>query len=392
MRARRKLSIAIILVIIYMSAAFFWWTLSLMKYSKTERDLRLQLYRSDSLHLAGELSHGLFSGKFNGPDSIGFYYRGQYMQADTSRLKDFLLKKYPPYQVIFYPGKPFDSIFSVNIKKAVIAKETDKYHRKRDSWIYEGIVMSVIMLIIALALYLFLDRVLRLNAQQNNFLLAVTHELKTPVAGTKLAVQTAQRQNIAQNPALTKLLSMADNNLTRLSRIIDNVLMATKVQSASKMSFIIQDLVLEELVEDTINDIKSALAESVKITTQYTPELVIRGDRELLQMALSNLISNAVKYSREGDEAIYIQSFIHKGRVAMSISDNGEGIPTAERKNIFKMFYRMGDERTRSSTGTGLGLFLVEKILRQHSAIISIADNQPTGTTFIIVFKERANA
>ena len=198
--------------------------------------------------------------------------------------------------------------------------------------------MSVIMLIIALALYLFLDRVLRLNAQQNNFLLAVTHELKTPVAGTKLAVQTAQRQHLGQNPALTKLLSMADNNLTRLSRIIDNVLMATKVQSGSKMSFIIQDLVLEELVEDTINDIKSALAESVKITTQYTPELVIRGDRELLQMALSNLISNAVKYSREGDEAIYIQSFIHKGRVAMSISDNGEGIPTAERKNIFKMF------------------------------------------------------
>jgi len=374
-----------------MTAAFVWWAMSLVNYSKTEKDLRLQLFKSDSLHLAGEISHNMLSGKFVGKDSMSFVYGNQTMLVDTQKLKDFLLKKYPPYDVCFYPGKSFDKIFSANIKKSVIATENNKYLRKRDSWIYEGVVMTIIMLILALALYLFLDRVLKLNAQQNNFLLAITHELKTPVAGTKLAVQTAQRKITSEQQELGKLLRMADNNVSRLSRIIDNVLIATKVQSSHRMNFIIQDLVLEELIEDTLAEIRDSLPETAVITKHFVPELLIRGDRELLQMALSNLIGNSVKYSSQGNEKINIQTFIHKGRVAMSVSDNGIGIPKKERKNIFKMFYRIGDERTRSSSGTGLGLFLVAKLLRQHSAIISISDNQPSGTTFNLLFKEKAN-
>ncbi|MFM7764795.1 MAG: sensor histidine kinase [Sphingomonadales bacterium] len=374
-----------------MSAAFVWWAMSLVNYSKTEKDLRLQLYKSDSLHLAGEISHNMFTGKFTGKDSMKFEYHGKTMFVDTQLLKYFLLKKYPPYDICFYPGKSFDKIFTVTIKKSVIASENKKYLRKRDSWIYEGVVMTIIMLILALALYLYLDRILKLNSQQNNFLLAITHELKTPVAGTKLAIQTAQRKITTEQKDLDKLLRMADNNVSRLSRIIDNVLMATKVQSSHRMKFIIQDLVLEELIEDTLAEIKDSLPETAVISAQYVPELLIRGDRELLQMALSNLIGNAVKYSKQGEEKIHIQTFILKGRVAMSVSDNGIGIPLSERKNIFKMFYRMGDERTRSSSGTGLGLFLVEKLLRQHSAIISISDNQPNGTAFNLLFKERAN-
>lgn len=391
MTARHKLRISIILVISYMTAAFIWWAMSLVNYSKTERDLRLQLYKSDSLHLAGEISHNMFGGKFTGPDSMSFFYRGQTLFVDTQKLKTYLLAKYPPYDITFYPGNAFDKIFSVKIKDSVIKSESRKYERKKDSWIYEGIVMTLIMLVLALALYLFLDRILRLNAQQNNFLLAITHELKTPVAGTKLAVQTAQRKITPEQSELDRLLRMADNNVSRLSRIIDNVLMATRVQSTSQMKFIIQDLVLEELIEDTLAELKDSLPDTATITTQFVPELLIRGDRELLQMALSNLIGNAVKYSEQGNEKVHIQTFIHKGHVAMSVSDNGSGIPENERKNIFKMFYRMGDERTRSSSGTGLGLFLVEKLLRQHSAIIYVTDNLPNGTTFNLLFKERAS-
>ncbi len=391
MTARNKLRLSIILVMCYMTAAFIWWGMSLVNYSKSEKNLRIQLFKSDSLHLAGEISHNLINGKFTDTNSLSFVYRGQTLFADTQKLKNYLLKKFPPYEVGFYPGKPFEQIFSVNIKKSIIDSENKKYQRKRDSWLYEGVVMTIIMLILAMALYLFLDRVLKLNAQQNNFLLAITHELKTPVAGTKLAVQTAQRKLVPDQQDLGKLLRMADNNVSRLSRIIDNVLMATKVQSTGGLKFIIQDLVLEELIEDTLSDLKDSLPETAVITTQFVPELLIRGDRELLQMALSNLIGNAVKYSNQGHEKVHIQTFVHKGRVAMSVSDNGSGIPEKERKNIFKMFYRMGDERTRSSTGTGLGLFLVEKLLRQHSAIISISDNQPNGTTFNLLFKERAS-
>ena len=387
---RTKLSIAIVFVVLYMIAAFVWWTISLTNYSARERDLKVQLFRSDSLHLAGELLHNMFSGKFKGPDSMTFVYRGQSMYVDTNALLKALLPKYPYYDVSFHPGKPFEQIASVRIKPSLIAKEADKYRRKVDSWIYEGIVMTIIMLVLALALYFFLDRVLKINQQQNNFLLAVTHELKTPVASTKLAIQTAQRKMKNSDEQLTKLLSMADNNMSRLTKIIDNVLMATRVQSIT-VKTVIQDLVLEELINDIVQDIKPSLPQSSQIECHFMPDLIIRGDRELLQMAISNLISNAVKYSPEGNERVIVKTFIQKGRVAMSITDFGAGIPEKERKNIFKMFYRIGDERTRSSSGTGLGLFLVQGILRQHSAIITVNHNIPVGSSFCIVFKEKAS-
>jgi signal transduction histidine kinase len=319
-----------------------------------------------------------------------FVYRGQSMYVDTNALLKALLPKYPYYDVSFHPGKPFEQIASVRIKPSLIAKEADKYRRKVDSWIYEGIVMTIIMLVLALALYFFLDRVLKINQQQNNFLLAVTHELKTPVASTKLAIQTAQRKMKNSDEQLTKLLSMADNNMSRLTKIIDNVLMATRVQSIT-VKTVIQDLVLEELINDIVQDIRPSLPQSSQIECHFMPDLIIRGDRELLQMAISNLISNAVKYSPEGNERVIVKTFIQKGRVAMSITDFGAGIPEKERKNIFKMFYRIGDERTRSSSGTGLGLFLVQGILRQHSAIITVNHNIPVGSSFCIVFKEKAS-
>ena len=143
--ARHKLRLSIILVISYMIAAFFWWAVSLVNYSKTEKDLRLQLYQSDSLHLAGEISHNMFSGKFSGKDSMAFEYRGKTLYVDTQKLKSYLLAKYPPYDIVFYPGRPFETIFSVNIKDSVIKNEHKKYERKRESWIYEGVVMTLIM-------------------------------------------------------------------------------------------------------------------------------------------------------------------------------------------------------------------------------------------------------
>lgn len=388
--ARAKLTLAIVFVIFYMMAAFYWWTVSLTNYSRREKELRIQLYRSDSLHLAGELSHNMFTGRFKGPDSLTFTYRGRSMYVDTTALLGHVLPKYPYYDVRFNPGQPFEKIFSIRIKPSVIEGEMDKFRRKRDSWISEGVVMTIIMLVISIALFLFLDRVLRMNQQQNNFLLAVTHELKTPVASTKLAIQTAQRRPEASEPSMNKLLDMADNNLSRLSRIIDHVLMATRVQSV-QVKTVMQDLVVEELVNDTLTEINSSLPATAEIRCRFVPDLVIRGDRDMLQMAISNLLSNAIKYSPPGKEIVEVTTYVHKGKVAMSISDFGPGIPIKERKNIFRMFYRIGDEKTRQSSGTGLGLFLVSRILRQHSAIITVNDNIPCGTTFNIIFKDTAS-
>jgi two-component system phosphate regulon sensor histidine kinase PhoR len=389
--ARAKLSTAVIVISAYMLAAFFWWTISLINYSRVERDLRLELYRSDSLHFAGEISHNMFTGRFTGPDSMQFNYRGKTMFVDTSKLLQQLSSRYPQYSVKFFPGKPFDQIFKVDVKKSVIDSETAKYRRKRDSWIWEGIFMTIFMLIISITMYVFIDRVIRANQQQNNFLLAITHELKTPVASSKLAIQTLQKQLAnSGNESTARFLNIADNNMSRLSKMIDSVLTATRIQSINA-KIIKQDLVLEELINDTIAELESSLPPTVKFKLSFVPDLIVQGDRELLEITFSNLISNAAKYSEPGKEEIMISSYIHNGRVAVSIADLGIGIAEKDRKKIFRMFYRVGDEKTRSSTGTGLGLFLVAKILRQHSAIISVESNQPKGSRFNIVFKSKAS-
>jgi signal transduction histidine kinase len=387
LNTRAKLTLTILFVVVYMVSAFIWWTYALIDYGVRERNMRMELYSSDSLHLAGEISHSFISGHFKGPNSIDFVYHGKKMSADTSLIKNSALPRYPYYDVHFYENQDLAKTFSVNIKPSVIKKENIKLKRKTDEWLLEGITMGIIMLIIAIAMFIYLDRILRMNQQQNNFLLTVTHELKTPVASAKLAIQTAERQ-IPSDSGPFKLLKMADNNLERLGKIMDHVLMATRLESINSI-YAEQPLILEELVLETLEDIKSSLPEEAVIETHFEPNLTIFGDREMMKMALSNLISNAIKYSNKGNLYVHIQTFVQKDRIALTVTDKGVGIPSSERHRIFKKFYRIGDENTRNSAGTGLGLYLVKKILRQHKAIISMEDNIPDGTVFKIVFRNK---
>ncbi len=386
--ARAKLNLTIIFVTVYMFAAFAWWTYSLVKYGYRERAMQLEILSTDSIHVAGETSHNMIHGRFPGKDSFVSYYQNKSLYTDTAALKEAVLSKFPQYNIRFYQKKPLNKSFLVHVKHSIVKNENEKFRRKRASWISEGITMGVIMLVIAIAMFIFLNRILRVNQLQNNFLLAVTHELKTPVAGAKLAVQTAGKQTGEGQDNLRKLLEMADKNLSRLSKLMDHVLMITRLDSINTQR-VDQPIILQELVVETLNELQHAMPATAQITTKFEPDLTITGDKDQLQMMVSNLVNNAVKYSKTGEEKVEIETFIEKGRVAMRISDHGIGIPESEKRNIFKKFYRIGDENTRSSAGSGLGLYLVAKILRQHKAIISVTNNIPAGSVFKIVFRNK---
>ncbi|MBL7812508.1 MAG: HAMP domain-containing histidine kinase [Bacteroidetes bacterium] len=385
---RAKLTLAILFVVLYMLSVFAWWTYALIDYGHREKNLSMVLYRSDSLHLSGEISHSLISGRFQGPDSMNFIYHGKIMQADTSKILAGTLPRYPNYEVLFFPNQPLEKAFRVEIKKSVVLALNKRLQRRTDGWLWEGTSIVLVLMVIAIFMYLYLDRILTVNQQQNNFLLTVTHELKTPVASAKLAVQTAEKQLPQGSESPKRLLQMADKNLERLGNIMDRVLMATRLET-NRNIYSAQPIVLEELVHHTLEELKHSLPDTAVVDTQLEKDLAITGDWQMLTMALSNLISNAVKYSKTGEEKITIRTYTEKGRVAMSVSDLGIGIPSDERQRIFKKFYRIGDEKTRSSSGTGLGLYLVKKILRQHKAIIWSENNVPHGTVFRIVFRNR---
>lgn len=386
--SKTKLNLTILFVTLYMFAAFAWWTYSLVQYGNSEKKLRMAILQTDSIHAAGETSHNMIHGRFKGEPTLAFYYQGDTMHADTQKLKEYVLTKFHNYDINFRQNQPLQQSFRVFIRPAVIKSEAVKIQRKKAGWISEGITMGIIMLVISVAMFLFLNRILEVNQQQNNFLLAVTHELKTPVASAKLAVETAARDLPPDKTNQIKLLALADKNLMRLGKMMDHVLMITRLESINR-HHIEQIIELEDLIHTTVEDLKSSFPESVKINFTFEPDLAITGDRDQLTMAVSNLISNAIKYSLPGQEKIHISTFISNGRVAISIADEGQGIPASEKRKIFRKFYRIGDENTRASAGSGLGLYLVAKILRQHKAIISVEDNIPKGSVFKIVFRNK---
>jgi signal transduction histidine kinase len=106
----------------------------------------------------------------------------------------------------------------------------------------------------------------------------------------------------------------------------------------------------------------------------------------MLKIVFINLFTNSIKYSDENCVNVSVSSFIRDGVFGVTVSDQGIGIPMDERGRIFEKFYRVGDERTRSRQGSGLGLYLVKQILQLHKASIDVSSNTPNGSKFNIVF------
>ncbi|MES2881529.1 MAG: ATP-binding protein, partial [Bacteroidota bacterium] len=121
------------------------------------------------------------------------------------------------------------------------------------------------------------------------------------------------------------------------------------------------------------------------IVSEITPEIEMKGDALLLKLLISNLLENANKYSGKEKEIVLRLTSESTGAV-LEITDEGVGIADAEKKNVFKKFYRIGSEQTRKTQGTGLGLYLSKKIAEDHNGTILLKDNQPNGSKFIVQF------
>ena len=372
---------------LYIIISNIWWTYALIDYGKEQRKMSTEMCQSDSLHAAGDIAHILIRNSHREPaDGLAsFTYNGQTMFVDTAAVIQQMNEKYTDFDYSFNPNSTLRNAFNIRIKPSVTYGHKRVFERKRGEWLGEGITSGIFMLIIIGVMYYYLDKILSLNQQQNNFLLATTHELRTPVAASKLAIETARK---TAREDLKPTLNMALNNMDRLSTLMDRVLLATRLETETGSTLHKEPVELKQLIEGTINVLTPSLPKSVQFKTTFTSNLTVTADIELMQMALSNLITNAVKYGHPGSEKITIETSIQNNRVALSVADNGIGIPENQKKKIFEKFYRIGDEATRTSQGSGLGLYLVKKILRQHSAIISVHDVQPSGTLFNIVFKK----
>ena len=253
--------------------------------------------------------------------------------------------------------------------------------KKRDTrtkqYIGEGSTFLLVILIGAAVVYSSFRRSIRLSRQQNNFMLSVTHELKSPIAAMKLNLQTMERHKLEEDKKKL-LVERCVHEANRLNDLCNNMLLASQMEGRqyipSKEKIDFTELV-EKNVQDYINRYPG------RFTLTDTSDAMLTGDRLLLEMAINNLLENAAKYTPT-NKLVKVVLVEKNQNVVLQVIDEGPGIPDNEKKKVFNKFYRVGNEETRKSKGTGLGLYLTSKIVKQHKGKISVSDNTPHGCIF----------
>lgn len=257
----------------------------------------------------------------------------------------------------------------------------DEHSRKTAQYISEGITFVLVTLVGAVFVYRSVRKQFLLSRQQQNFMMAVTHELKTPIAVVNLNLETLQKRKLdeeKQQRIINSTLQEAD----RLNDLTTNILVTSQLESNYVPEK--ENINFSELVEKCGHDF-SARHQNSNIKKNIEENIFITGERLLLQLLVNNLLDNAMKYAAR-EKMIYAELEKHQHKIILKIIDEGSGISDDEKKKVFEKFYRSGNEAVRKTKGTGLGLYLCKRIAENHKAKIKVTDNQPAGSTFSVEF------
>lgn len=223
-------------------------------------------------------------------------------------------------------------------------------------------------------------REVSLARQRRNFLLSITHELKSPIAGMRLVLETILKRDLSpeqRTPLLTNGLKDAD----RLQNLVESLLLAARLED--KWRPLLEPIAIEPLVMEIAEGLRVRFPEAhfkFNIPSGLPP---VQADKMGLTAILQNLLENALKYSAPGSP-VELTAEKTATKFRFLVSDQGQGIPDAEKQSVFEKFYRMGNDETRQNTGTGLGLYIVSQVLKAHGGRIEVTDNFPKGTIFSI--------
>ncbi len=247
----------------------------------------------------------------------------------------------------------------------------------------EGLVFVSLLLFGLWRMGVYLRKEATLARQERNFMLSITHELKTPVATLRLFLETLRSRKQLTEDQKEKILNDALGETHRLDKLVENILLSTRFENQTDANKQIVDL--SGLLREVSAKLHRSIGEKHRLNASIDDGIKVGGDPDLLESLVTNLYDNAVKYSPE-NSLITVALRRAGGQAILSVADEGGGIPEEEQKKIFKKFYRVGNEETRRSKGTGIGLYIVSQIALIHQGEVNVSSSAGQGARFIVTF------
>ncbi len=295
------------------------------------------------------------------------------LQKQSNSLADFKLRQLQA---------TIDSSISPLLYQAEYNNIADVSKRDSIKHYSEGLFFLALIIIAAVFVFRTVKRQFKLQQQQQDFMMAITHELKTPISVTRLNLETMQKYSL--DPEKQKrLIQTTLEETSRLNFLTNNIITASQLDGEG-FQFSKEELDLSDLLKDCLQDFHTRFPERI-FSEQIEPGADVKGDPMLLQILINNLLENAIKYSpKEGRIIASLKK--QESVLLLEIADEGAGIAEEEKKKIFFKFYRIGNEATRKAKGTGLGLYLCSKIASDHNADIFVTNQTPHGSKFVVRF------
>jgi signal transduction histidine kinase len=241
---------------------------------------------------------------------------------------------------------------------------------RRLEWVIIGIPFFVLLIAGLILNTIFLVREVRRNEQQDSFINAVTHELKTPITSIRLYLDTMRRRDVSHEQQ-QEFFAVMSEDTDRLMATVEQVLKAGELGQRARGK-VRERVDMDQLVQEAVTTAKARYhlaADAIHVDRrelQAESSFAVAGNPEELRTAVLNIIDNAVKYSPDGAHLTVVLSVESDAWVMVSVADQGLGIPQPQLKHIFRRFYRVPNRSILRVKGTGLGLFLVRSIARQH--------------------------
>lgn len=256
--------------------------------------------------------------------------------------------------------------------------------KRISAYLWTGVIVVGTIALLTVVIGRFVSAQMRLARIRNDLVATVTHELKTPLASMRALVDTMRQGRCRDQQQQNEYLELINTENERLTRLIDNFLAFSRMER-NKHAFEFREVRIDSIIAAAAEAMRERFASlEGQLNSEIEPNLpAVSADADALTTVLINLLDNAHKYTGD-DKHIVCRAYCDNGLVCLEVQDNGIGLSRRAVKRVFDRFYQVDQSLSRSRAGCGLGLSIVQFIVKAHGGTIAVTSELGKGTTFSV--------